>query len=300
MAASSEDDIPTQLAALLGTATAQIRKTTEIPPRVSVIDVAVAITGRSADYSSQAVRNVCDQYPEVREKITDCKFKGRRQRKTPVTDVKGIIELIFLLPGRHATRVRRQAASLMTRYLGGDIALVHEVCALRGLQEHHAAHSPDDPRRVFGEAVEPQAPAQEASRQVALACTQAINNAVPAIMEKLTSLIDQRLLQDRARVNLNVRAPKRGTANQPPIARDISGAGRPLPLAKFLDERATADASWIGVRRSLTPFFGMQMQVLKKWKLREDGAEALYVEQVSLFLIHSPSHGRVGRVAACI
>ena len=46
-------------------------KTTEMPLRVSVIEVVRAITGHTANYSSQGGRNVCDQYPEVREKITD-------------------------------------------------------------------------------------------------------------------------------------------------------------------------------------------------------------------------------------
>ena len=46
MAASSGDDIPTQLAALLGGRTVQIRKTNESPPRISVIDVVEAITGQ--------------------------------------------------------------------------------------------------------------------------------------------------------------------------------------------------------------------------------------------------------------
>ena len=40
MAASSTDDIPTQLAALLGKRAVQVRKTDETPPRISVIDVA--------------------------------------------------------------------------------------------------------------------------------------------------------------------------------------------------------------------------------------------------------------------
>ena len=48
-----------------------IWKTTELPLRVSVIEVARAITEHNANYSSQAGRNVCDRYPEVREKIMD-------------------------------------------------------------------------------------------------------------------------------------------------------------------------------------------------------------------------------------
>ena len=46
-----------------------------------------------------------------------------------MTDLRGAVELTFLLPGRHATQVRRQAADLLCRYLGGDLALVDEVCA---------------------------------------------------------------------------------------------------------------------------------------------------------------------------
>ena len=56
-------------------------------------------------------------------KITDLKFKGRGQRLTPLTDVHGIIEFVMLLPGKHAANVRRQAAELLVRYLGGDLAI---------------------------------------------------------------------------------------------------------------------------------------------------------------------------------
>ena len=93
------------------------------PPRVSLIDVAVAITGHDSRYSADAVRNVCEKYPEVSEKIRHLKFRGRGQRNTPVIDVKGAIECIFLLPGRHAARVRRQAAELLCRHLSCATAL---------------------------------------------------------------------------------------------------------------------------------------------------------------------------------
>ena len=97
--------------------------------------------------------------------------------------------------------------------------------------------------------------------------------------DEILARAQERLDRDRQRINLNVRARKRPSAHDTPIARDISGAGRPLPLAKYLDEREEADPSWGGVRKSLTPFFGMMMQVLKKRKLHEQGGEALYVEQ---------------------
>ena len=86
----------------------------------------VAMVASSATKSphSQRHRNVCEKYPEVSEKIRHLKFKGRGQRNTPVIDVKGAIEFIFLLPGRHAARVRRQAAELRCRYLSCAIAFV--------------------------------------------------------------------------------------------------------------------------------------------------------------------------------
>ena len=66
-----------QLSTLLGREVKQLRITDETPPRISVIDVAVAITAHGAGYASQSIRCIWQKYPEVREKITDFKFPGR-------------------------------------------------------------------------------------------------------------------------------------------------------------------------------------------------------------------------------
>ena len=58
-----------------------------------------------------------------------------------------------------------------------------------------------------------------------------------------------------------------------------------MPLARFLDEtegpsaRQREDQTLQDVRRSFAPFFGMQMQVLKKRKLRDEGTRPVYVVQ---------------------
>jgi len=189
----------------------------------------------------------------------------------------------MLLQGHQAARVRRQAAELLVRYLGGDLAIVDKVCAIRGLQEHLAEARPADPRRVFGEAVEAAATSSSgtASYQLARVCTDIVAHALPALIDKLTAHIDERLahLESRQRVNLNVRAPKRSSSHDPPIASDIAGAGRPLPLARFLDEKERADPTWREARRSFAPAFGIIAQVLKKRKLKDIGAQPTYVEQ---------------------
>ena len=211
--------------------------------------------------------------------LGDFKIRGRGQKSTPVIGIRGAVELILLLPGQQAARVRRQAAELLCRYLGGDISLVDEVCRLRGFQEELAVLAPEDPRRVFGESVE--AAAAPSAEYVSRLCTDIVGRTVPVMIEKLTSYIDERLAQlgTRQIVNLNVRAPKRAAPHLPRIANDIAGAGRPLPLAKFLDEKEREDTSWKSVRRSFTPAFGMLTQVLKKKKLKDEGRQGMYVEQ---------------------
>ena len=93
---------------------------------------AVATTRKTHHDAAQDFRRVLDQYPKVGTNCSHFKFKGRGQRGTPVTDAKGVIEIIMLLPGATAAKVRRQAAELLCRYLGGDLALADEVCMIRG------------------------------------------------------------------------------------------------------------------------------------------------------------------------
>ena len=96
MAASSGDDIPAQLAALLGREMVQIRKTADDPPRVSVIDVVQAISGMTKSNAGHYVDRLKEAHPEVCTDCTNYRFAGRGQRNTPVTDVKGIVEVLHL------------------------------------------------------------------------------------------------------------------------------------------------------------------------------------------------------------
>ena len=141
MTASSGDDVPTQLAALLGRATVRIRKTDEAPPRISVIDVVQAMTGNCARHAAQEVRTLCSRYPEVDQILVHFLFRGQGQRKTYVTSVRGIVEVVMLLQGQQAARVRRQAAELLCRWLGGDMAIIDEVCGrlIRMLRQQRAS-----------------------------------------------------------------------------------------------------------------------------------------------------------------
>ena len=112
-------DIRPQLATLLrknAKDIKNIRKTDEIPPRVSIIDVVTAIAQCSPSNAALTFARLKNDYPDVTTNCSDVKFpdaRGRKgQRASPVTDARGIVEIIMLLGGRQAARVRRQAAAL--------------------------------------------------------------------------------------------------------------------------------------------------------------------------------------------
>ena len=66
-----------------------------------------------------------------------CKPRETSQRDTLVADVRGMVKII-MFPGHNATRVSLHAAELLVRYLGGDLKIIDEVCAIQGLQEQLA------------------------------------------------------------------------------------------------------------------------------------------------------------------
>ena len=88
-----------------------------------MIDVVAAITGHNRSNAAVAFTRLKNEHPDVTANCSDFKFpdaRGRKgQRNKPATDVRGLVEIIMLLPGHHAARVRRQAAELLVRYLGG-------------------------------------------------------------------------------------------------------------------------------------------------------------------------------------
>ena len=148
-------EIRRELAKLLGkdvNSVGHIRRTDN--GELSVIDVAMAVTGKNAQHSAKDFSRLCEAYPEVWTKCPHFKFSGRGQRDTPIANLATMVEIIMLLPGPTAAAVRVEASKLLVRYLGGDLKLVDEVQALRHVQEELADVAPLHPLRKFGEAVE--------------------------------------------------------------------------------------------------------------------------------------------------
>ena len=143
----------------------KIRKTKEDPPRVSVYDAIVAVTGQSRHAARAIYARLVSDFPETKSEVAtnldDCrpsrsdasnmyKFDGPRQRETPVTDAKGIVMIVNLLPGKEAANFRVASAAVMVRYLGGDDTLIAEIKANAVAQ---CDMPPDDAMGLFGQAV---------------------------------------------------------------------------------------------------------------------------------------------------
>ena len=109
----------------------QIRKTAEDPPRASVIDTIVVITGRSQANSNHTWQRLSQSFSESLSSVTNFTFSGQGQKPTPVADARTMVEIVMVLPGRMAATHRRKAADILVRYLGGDPTLVEEVAANR-------------------------------------------------------------------------------------------------------------------------------------------------------------------------
>ena len=79
--AASTDDVPTQLAALLGYHIKRIRKTVEKPPRIFLIDLAAAITKKDVNHAAQDVGYVSDCLPEVTPILGDFDSAGKARKR---------------------------------------------------------------------------------------------------------------------------------------------------------------------------------------------------------------------------
>ena len=131
----------------------RIRMTPEKLP--SLVDVGVILTGKAPRHVADDLAAIMRKHPDLSEKVGQIKFGGRGNHNTPVPkDLAGLIEIIFLLPGRAAAQVRRAAAQVFVRYLGGDLSLIGEVEHLNHVQSFLRENAPDHPLRHFGEAVE--------------------------------------------------------------------------------------------------------------------------------------------------
>jgi hypothetical protein len=117
----------------------KVRKTDENPPRVSIHDLIEAILGQK---DRKVWERLEESNPQVVALNHHFKFKGQGQRPTPVTDAKGVVMILNLLPGHRAAQFRLKCADVIVRYLGGDMSLINEIKTINEAQNSSPENSP--------------------------------------------------------------------------------------------------------------------------------------------------------------
>ena len=167
----------------------KVRKTIGPPVMVSVYDVMCAITGHDSSVASNEFTRLQQRHPEVRASVTNFKFPGRGQRDTPVTDARGLVMIMNLLPGRQAAQFRMKAADVLVRYLGGDRTLISEIQRNASAQD---ALPEDNIGRLFGDAV------AQRSQAIIVASREP-----PVTLNSVTGFIDMRGPQNYFRLTVS-------------------------------------------------------------------------------------------------
>jgi len=152
---SPDSSIGAELAAVLELAEGSLRTIRKTPDGLpSVIDVISTLTGLNARDAARALRVLLERYPHLEHQMLLFKFAGRGRHKSQVSQLATLLEVMMLLPGARAAKVRHQAARLMIRYLGGDLTLIQEVEKMQHIQAQLANEDPSHPLRACGVAVE--------------------------------------------------------------------------------------------------------------------------------------------------
>ena len=74
------------------------RKTSDTPARVSVVDMISAMTGKNANHSAEAMRDLGNRYLEVNVGIVHLKFPGK-PRRLHLAQIWGLLRRsLFLVP----------------------------------------------------------------------------------------------------------------------------------------------------------------------------------------------------------
>ena len=98
--------------------------------------------GRSCN-PKEEYKRLADRYPEVATTCDYFQFAVQGQRKTPVANAKTLVQIILLLPGEQAARMRTEASRVFVAFLVGSRALVEKVLKNRRMQEQLKRENPE-------------------------------------------------------------------------------------------------------------------------------------------------------------
>ncbi len=200
-AVAAERDVVLALARALGKTAADMpplrKSTVDDEQVVSVRDVLMAVLGCSILTANKVICRLRDRYPEVMAQCHNLKFSGAGQRETLVANAKVAVQIVLVVPGEQAAKVRMEASRVFVDFLGGNVALVEEVLQNCELQERLRRENPGHWARFFGEAVEAcsSSPGREHQDLVQKTCEMVLPAVTRALVDAFSSKIDNMVQQ---------------------------------------------------------------------------------------------------------
>jgi hypothetical protein len=82
---------------------------------------------RFDDLARKQWERIQDKYSEVVTRCHNFRFSGKGQRDTPVADLQTFGEILVVLPGQMAARIRSEAVRTLIRAMKGDPTLIEEI-----------------------------------------------------------------------------------------------------------------------------------------------------------------------------
>jgi len=153
------DDFRADLARLLNKKPEQlgrIRRVEGIPAKYSLVDVVVAITGKTPQHANHALDEVVERDGDVCQEIARIPLldsTGLRRQRTRVADIQTVLRVIVQLPCRGLGPLKREICEVFARFMGGDLSLIPELQANHARQQALLEEGSQSPEAAFGEYV---------------------------------------------------------------------------------------------------------------------------------------------------
>jgi hypothetical protein len=153
------DDFRTDLAHLLRkepTTIGRVRKVEGSPPKYSLVDIVIAITGFQSEHANRSITYVTRADKDVihlMDVISLPDSTGVRKQLTPVADIQTVLRIIIQLPCRNLGPLKREICEVFSRFMGGDLSLIPELQANHARQQTLLNTGSQAPEAAFGEYV---------------------------------------------------------------------------------------------------------------------------------------------------
>ena len=93
---------------------------------IYAVDLTMVVTGQNRDHAGKTLRNISDEV-FLSENFSYRALPGSGNTRTKLVSLEKAPELIMVLPGKTSKACRKKMADVISRYLNGDLDMIHEI-----------------------------------------------------------------------------------------------------------------------------------------------------------------------------